>query len=70
MRQLTIKEEKGIKGGEALTIALVCAVMATSIFIIVGWKMYQSTKGSIQIPGGFKFSWSAVKLGISNIFRK
>ena len=61
MHEISNELKSKVRGGEALTIGLVCAVLAVSIFIVVGWKLYQSTKGTVQIPGGFKFTWASIK---------
>jgi len=59
--------ERSIKGGEAITIATVCAIMAIAVLTIVVWKLYSQSKGSVTIPGGFKFTWSAIKTSFSNL---
>lgn len=61
MHKLSLIDEKRIKGSEALTIATIMAVMAIAVVTIVVWKLYLANKGSVTIPGGFKFEFSAVK---------
>jgi len=66
---LTPQEEINTIGGEGVTLALVCAVMCVSILCIVVWKLFVSNKGEIQLPGGFKFEWSAIKRA-ANLIKK
>ncbi|MEG0977720.1 MAG: hypothetical protein RSD40_01245 [Bacilli bacterium] len=44
--------------GEAITIAGIMAILIISIIAVIAYRIFMSSKGSAQIPGGFKFSWS------------
>ncbi len=56
-RNLTQEEMLSLKGGEALTLTVVMAVLATAIVAVVVYRMFRSNKGSTSLPGGFKFTW-------------
>lgn len=60
------REAKKITGGEVIAIAAVATVLAIGILTIVVWKMYTSSKGTVQLPGGFKFQWAAFKSAIGS----
>jgi len=52
-------EMTSVHGGELITISLVATILAISILTVLVWKLYTSSKGEIQLPGGFKFNFSA-----------
>lgn len=56
--ELTEKEAMKIVCGEAITIAGIMAILIISIIAVIAYRIFMSSKGSAQIPGGFKFSWS------------
>lgn len=56
---LTKDESLRVKGGAAVAIGTVAAVLAIAILAVVVWKMYTSSKGEVTLPGGFKFEWAA-----------
>lgn len=58
---LTVEEEKKVKGNGVLSLTLVATVLATAILTIVVWKFYTSSKGTVQLPGGFRFEWGTIK---------
>ena len=58
---LTVEQEKSIKGNGAVTLTLVATVLATAILTIVVWKFYTSSKGTVQLPGGFRFEWGTIR---------
>ena len=64
---LNSEEEKNVTGGEAITIAAVAAVLAIGILAIVVWKIYTSSKGEVNLPGGFKLKWDSM---LRNLFRR
>lgn len=66
---LTIEEEKKVTGGEIISIAAVAAVLAIGILTIVIWKMYTSSKGQVDLPGGFRFEWSTIRGIVSRASR-
>lgn len=61
MELLNLNKEKEVKGNEAITIATVAAILSIAILSIVVWKLLTTNKGSVSIPGGFKFEWSYIK---------
>lgn len=61
LRIVSDSEMELITGGEAITLTIVCAVLTISILCIVTWKLFNSKNGEVTIPGGFKFTWSAIK---------
>lgn len=67
IRPLSIEEEKQICGGEIISIAAVAAVLAIGILTIVVWKIYTSSKGQVDLPGGFRFKWESAKNILSRI---
>lgn len=44
-------------GGEAMTIAGMMAVLIIGIVAVVCYRFFVSNKGSVTLPGGFKFTW-------------
>lgn len=54
---LTSAELASIRCGEAITLAAVMAIMVIAIVVVVLYKLFQSTDGSVQLPGGYKFTW-------------
>ena len=56
-RLLDDVELQEIKGGEALTLSVVMAVLATAIVAVVVYRLFRSNSGSTSLPGGFKFTW-------------
>ena len=46
------------RGGEAITVASVMAVLCAAIIAVVIYRLFMSSKGSAQIPGGWKFVWN------------
>ncbi len=54
-----IDEEKlsQIKGGEAITLTAIMAILAISIVSVVCYRFFVSPKGKVDLPGGFKFEW-------------
>ena len=59
---LTVEQEKKVKGNGAISLTLVATVLATAILTIVVWKFYTSSKGTVQLPGGFRFEWGKIKM--------
>ncbi len=56
-RSLSDEEMQNIKGGEAITIGVVMAVLATAIVAVVVYRLFMSNSGTTTLPGGFKFTW-------------
>ena len=58
MRELTLNEVKNLKGGEAISIALVMTYLAVAFVTVAIWKLYTSKDGKFSFPGGFEFQWN------------
>lgn len=50
-------ELSSIKCGEAITLAAVMSVLVIAIITVVVYKLYSSSDGTVQLPGGYKFQW-------------
>lgn len=57
MRILRDEELASVRGGEPLTLSAVMAMMAVAVVTIVCYKLFQSGKGKVSLPGPFSFSW-------------
>lgn len=57
MKEMTLTEMGQTKGGEAITISAVLALMAIGLVAVVAYKMFFSSEGKTQLPGGFVFQW-------------
>lgn len=57
-RELSLEECKNIRPGEAITIAAVMAVVAAAIIAVVIYRLFRSSKGTVTVPGGWKFDWN------------
>ena len=57
MRKLNIEELESTFVGEAITVGAVMAIMCAAIMAVVVYKLFLSSKGSANVPGGWKFSW-------------
>lgn len=44
--------------GEAITLTAVLAIVATALMAIVIYRLFVSGKGTVSIPGGWKFTWN------------
>lgn len=44
--------------GEPITLTAVMAVVAAAIVAVIVYRLFLSNKGSVTIPGGWKFSWN------------
>jgi len=58
MRKLTTEEMKEVKGGEAITITTILAMMAIGVVAIICYKFFTSKSGKTTLPGGFTFQWN------------
>jgi len=56
---LSQEQLKTIAPGEALTLATVTLVFTIAILAVVCYKLFVSGKAKIELPGGYKFEWSA-----------
>lgn len=59
IREVSLEEASTIKGGEIISIGLVCAVLSIAILSVFVWKFFTSDSGKASFPGGFSFEWSA-----------
>ncbi len=57
MIKLTTEEMSVLTGGEAISLAAVMAILVIAIAAVVVYRLFMSSEGSAQIPGGFKFTW-------------
>ena len=55
---LNEKEMEELKGGEAISVAAVMAVLCSAIIAVVVYRLFMSKKGSAAVPGGWKFTWN------------
>ena len=60
VREVSLEEASTIKGGEVITIGLVCAVLSIAILSVFVWKFFTSDTGKASFPGGFSFEWGAI----------
>lgn len=56
-RLLTDDEMLETKGGEAITLTAVLALLSIGLVAVVCYRLFMSKKGKTKIPGGFEFSW-------------
>lgn len=54
---LTNDELNTIKPGEAITLTAVMAIVAAALMAVVVYRLFRSTKGTVTVPGGWKFDW-------------
>lgn len=57
-RLLTEEEMISTKGGEAITVASVMAILCAAVVAVVIYRLFMSNKGSTTLPGGWKFTWN------------
>lgn len=56
-RELTLEECRNIQTGAAISLTAVMAICAIAIVAVVVYKLFLSSSGSTNIPGGWKFTW-------------
>lgn len=56
-RVLNPDELSSIRPGEAITVAGVMAIIIAAVMAVVVYRLFRSGKGTVTIPGGFKFDW-------------
>lgn len=56
-RMLTDQEMMETKGGEAITLSAIMALLAIGVVAVVVYRIFMSKKGKTKLPGGFEFSW-------------
>ena len=44
--------------GEAITLTAVMAIVAVAVMAVVIYRLFRSSKGGVNVPGGWKFSWA------------
>jgi hypothetical protein len=57
MEPLSDVELMKIVGGEPVSLAAVMAVMIIAISTVIVYRLFMSSSGKAQIPGGFTFEW-------------
>ena len=57
-RILSEKEMMETKGGEAITLTAVMAVLCAAVIAVVIYRLFMSNKGTATVPGGWKFTWN------------
>ncbi|MFA6861362.1 MAG: hypothetical protein WCR56_03165 [Bacilli bacterium] len=58
LRPLSEAELKETKGGEAITLAAIMALLAIGVVTIICYKFFISKSGKATLPGGFTFQWN------------
>jgi hypothetical protein len=57
MHLIPEEELSSIIGGEPVSLAAVMAVMIIAISTVIVYRLFMSSQGKAQIPGGFTFEW-------------
>ena len=55
---LTEEEMKNHYVGEAVTLTAVMAIVAVAVMAVVIYRLFRSSKGGVNVHGGWKFSWA------------
>ena len=55
---MNTEEMKNHYVGEAITLTAVMAVLAVAIIAVVVYRLFRSSEGGVNVPGGWKFSWA------------
>jgi hypothetical protein len=55
---MNTEEMKNHYVGEAITLSAVMAVLAVAVMAVVIYRLFRSSKGGVNVPGGWKFSWA------------
>ncbi len=55
---LTEQELNSYEVGEAITLTAVLAILATAVVVVLVYKIFTSSSGDVEIPGGWTFQWS------------
>ena len=55
---LTKEEMENHYVGEAITLTAVMAIVAVAVMAVVIYRLFRSSKGGVNVPGGWKFSWA------------
>ena len=56
-RELSLKECIAIQPGEIITVAAVMAMVLAAVMAVIVYRLFRSGKGTVTIPGGWKFDW-------------
>ena len=56
-RELSLEECKSIQPGELITVTTVMALVLAAVIAVVVYRLFRSSKGTVTIPGGWKFDW-------------
>lgn len=57
MEIVTDEELSCVKGGEAITLSAIMAILSIAVVAVIAYRLFLSGKGSATMPGGFKFTW-------------
>lgn len=55
---MSLDEMKNHRVGEAITVTAVMAILTVAIMAVVVYRLFRSSKGGVNVPGGWKFSWA------------
>lgn len=55
---MSSEELKNHYVGEAITLTAVMAIVAVAVMAVVIYRLFRSSKGGVNVPGGWKFSWA------------
>jgi organic radical activating enzyme len=57
MNELKEAELLSITGGEPVSLSAVMAIMIIALTAVIVYRLFMSSSGKAQIPGGFQFEW-------------
>lgn len=57
MTELLESQEWEVRGGEAITLTAILALLAIGIVTVIIYKLFFSSSGKATLPGGFTFTW-------------
>ena len=55
---MSLEEMKNHHVGEAITVSAVMAILTVAVMAVVIYRLFRSSKGGVNVPGGWKFSWA------------
>lgn len=44
--------------GEPISLTAIMAILCVAVMAVVVYKLFFSSKGTAQVPGGWKFTWN------------
>lgn len=57
-KRMTLDELTNNQVGEAITVTAVMAVAVIAVMAVVIYQLFLSKKGTVAVPGGWKFTWN------------